>query len=75
MKDWWVYVLQSLESRTGKRGNPLPGFHYVGCTTDPSRRFRQHQGWIVGGGKYTSQHRPWKIVCIYGPYEGQSDAL
>ena len=31
--------------------------------------------WIVGGGKYTSKHRPWVIRAVYGPYEGRSDAM
>lgn len=67
--------MQSLEQRFGKRGNPLPGFHYVGCTTNPARRIRQHNGEILGGGKYTSQHRPWKMMAIFGPYTGQSEVL
>ena len=75
MRTWWVYVIQSLEVRFGRRGNQLPGFHYVGCTTDPSRRIRMHNGEIVGGGRYTSQHRPWVPRALYGPYTGQSEAL
>lgn len=73
--EWWVYVIQSEEKRFGKRGRPLPGFHYVGCTTDVRRRLRQHNGEIVGGGRYTSKHRPWVLRAVYGPYEGQSEAL
>ena len=73
--EWWVYVCQSQQVRVGKRGNPLPGFHYVGCTTDPKRRLRQHNGEIVGGGKYTSKHRPWRMKAIFGPYANQSEAL
>lgn len=73
--EWWVYVVQSLEKRFGKRGNPLPGWHYVGCSTDPRRRLRQHNGEIVGGGKYTSKHRPWELRAIWGPYANQSEAL
>lgn len=74
-RTWWVYVIQSLEVRYGKRGNQLPGFHYVGCTTDPFRRIRMHNGEIVGGGRYTAKHRPWKMMAIFGPYIGQSEAL
>lgn len=73
--EWWVYVIQSQQVRIGKRGKPLPGFHYVGCTTDPRRRLRQHNGEIVGGGKYTSKHRPWRMKAIFGPYANQSEAL
>jgi predicted GIY-YIG superfamily endonuclease len=74
-REWWVYVIQSLEKRYGRRGRPLPGFHYVGCTTDVLRRLRQHNGEIVGGGKYTSKHRPWELRAVYGPYADQSEAL
>ncbi len=75
MAEYWVYVIQSLERRVGKRGKPLPGFHYVGCTTNVERRLRQHNGEIKGGGKYTSKHRPWVIRAVYGPYEGRSEAM
>ena len=74
-REWWVYVIQSLEVRYGKRGQPLPGFHYVGCTTDPARRLRQHNGELVGGSRYTSKHRPWVMKAIFGPYCGQTEAL
>lgn len=73
-KEWWVYVIQSQQPRHGKRGS-LPGFYYVGCTTDVARRLRQHNGEIAGGAKYTSQHRPWVLKTFYGPYYGQSEAL
>lgn len=73
--EWYVYVIQSQQVRIGKRGNPLAGFRYVGCTTDPKRRLRQHNGIIKGGGKYTSKHRPWRMRAIHGPYADQSEAL
>ena len=79
---WWVYVIQSQERRVGKRGNALPGFHYVGCTTDPVRRIREHNGVFANGkpgnkrgGKYTSKHRPWVPRALYGPYKDQSSAM
>lgn len=72
--EWWVYVIQSQKPRVGKSG-PLPGFFYVGATTDPKRRLRQHNGEIKGGGKYTSQHRPWLPAALYGPYGSKSEAL
>jgi len=74
MSEYWVYVIQSQQPRIGKKGK-LPGLHYVGCTTNVKRRLRQHNGEIVGGGKYTSMHRPWMLRAVYGPYEGRSEAM
>lgn len=73
--EWWVYVIQSLVPRFGRRGRALPGFHYVGASTDPRRRLRQHNGEIVGGGRYTSKHRPWELRAVWGPFPDQSTAL
>ena len=79
---YWVYVIQSLQVRTGKRGNPLPGFFYVGMTTDPTRRLREHNGLYANGkpgnpngGKYTAKHRPWEARALHGPYFSRSEAL
>ena len=72
---WYVYVIRSEVPRFSKAGKQLPGVHYVGCTVDIERRLRQHNGKITGGSKYTSCHRPWVLVAIYGTYAGQSDAL
>jgi len=74
-RTWFIYVIQSLEVRFGKTGKQLPGFHYVGASTDPLRRLREHNGEVVGGGKYTAKHRPWKMMAIFGPYCGQSEAM
>ena len=71
MTEWVVYVIQSLE----KRPRGLPGFHYVGCTTDPFRRIRQHNGELSGGGRYSAKHRPWRMRAIFGPYGNRSEAL
>lgn len=79
---YWVYVIQSLKPRTSKKGKPLPGFYYVGMTTDPERRLREHNGLYKDGstgnpkgGRYTSKHRPWVARALYGPYVGRSEAL
>ena len=61
---WWVYVLRSHAGRT-----------YVGSTTDPPRRLRQHNGEIRGGAKCTRGGRPWALVKVYGPYAGRPPAL
>lgn len=73
---WWVYVLQSLSPRVSRSGATLPGFHYVGCTTNPSRRLREHNGELKGRcGKYTAKHRPWRMRAIFGPYVNRSEAM
>ena len=72
---YWVYVIESLVPRYAKNGRKLRGFFYVGMTTHPDRRLRQHNGEIVGGGRYTSKHRPWQMRVVYGPYFSRSEAL
>jgi len=68
---WYVYVIQSL--------TPLPGrdvgFTYVGCTNNPVRRLKQHNGELLGGARFTSKHKPWVPRALYGPYKGRSEAL
>jgi len=72
---WWVYVIQSEEVRfSSKTKRKLPGFHYVGCTTDLARRIRQHNGSLVGGAAYTAKHRPWVPRAAFGPYANRSEA-
>jgi predicted GIY-YIG superfamily endonuclease len=61
---WWVYVLLSCNGKT-----------YVGSTTDPYRRIRQHNGEIRGGAKCTRGGRPWTLEKVYGPYENRSQAF
>lgn len=75
MTVWYVYVLQSLARRYGKRGQVLPGFFYVGCTTDVLRRVQEHNGLKPGGSKWTAKHRPHELRAVFGPYYGQSEAL
>lgn|SRR3989344_2463332 len=72
---WWVYVIQSLVSRQNRKGGPLPGFFYVGSTTDFNRRLRQHNGDVKGGGRYTAKHRPWRMRALFGPYLDRSEAF
>ena len=72
---WHVYVIQSLAPRTNHKGKSLPGFFYVGSTTDPVRRLKQHNGLIPGGGKYTAKHRPWVMRALFGPYTNRSEAF
>ena len=72
---WYVYVIQSQMPRTNRKGKPLPGFYYVGSTTDYCRRLRQHNGEIKGGGRYTAKHRPWVPSALYGTYANRSEAF
>lgn len=73
--NWWVYVIQSQAPRTNRRGQALPGFFYVGSTTDFRRRLKQHNGELKGGGRYTAKHRPWKPAALYGPYVDRREAF
>lgn len=71
---WWVYVIQSEAPRYDRRGKPLPGFYYVGMSTDPDRRLVEHNT-SSKGAKYTAKHRPWVARSLYGPYASRSEAL
>lgn len=70
---WYVYVLKSINIKFAGVDKTAPT--YVGSTTDPVRRLRQHNGEITGGGKYTSMLRPWKPVALFGPYADRSEAF
>jgi len=83
VKPFYVYVIQSEQKRVSKKtGRVLPGYYYVGMTTCPARRLREHNGRYAngkmgkkGGGKWTSKHRPWVARACYGPYYSRSEAL
>ena len=49
-----VYIIQS-----GNRS-------YIGMTNDFLKRWKQHNGILKGGAKYTRNHRPWNHLCIIG---------
>lgn len=59
---WSVYLLSN-GTRT-----------YVGSTTDPARRLRQHNGEIMGGARSTSGKGPWHIVAYVSGFENRSVA-
>ena len=52
---------------------------YLGITTDPQRRLRQHRGEIVGGARFTSRIQksfpdcPWQLVATLSPFPTQSE--
>jgi putative endonuclease len=60
-----VYILRSEADRN---------LMYIGMTNNMERRLKQHNGIISGGGEYTSENRPWKIVVLI-PVASKSDAL
>ena len=57
---YFCYLLRSL--------SPKHSSHtYIGFTTSPLRRLRQHNGLITAGAWRTSRKRPWEVVCVvYG---------
>jgi predicted GIY-YIG superfamily endonuclease len=50
---------------------------YVGCTNNPARRVRQHNGELGGGALATSSplHRPWEILVLVSGFIDRGDAL
>lgn len=63
-----VYILQSL--------NPNhPNRTYIGYTVDLDRRIRQHNGFLVGGAKYTHVGRPYKVVGYVEGFPNKNNAL
>lgn len=53
------YLLRSLRPRCRAT--------YIGFTTDPRRRIRQHNGQIKKGARRTKKKQPWEMVlCVYG---------
>jgi predicted GIY-YIG superfamily endonuclease len=62
---WFVYVLFS----------PSLERHYVGSSTDPDRRLRQHNNLIKGGARCTRAGRPWELAQVFGTYANRSEAF
>ncbi len=63
--EWWVYVIRSQATRVSeKTGKVLQGFFYVGSSTDPRRRLRQHNGELKGGARWTTKHRPHRMMAV-----------
>lgn len=58
---WCVYLLRS--------GNRT----YIGSTTDPRRRLRQHNGEIVGGARAT-RGKTWQLMCWLEGFPNRSVA-
>ncbi len=74
MSTWEEYLLARVhqlppESKEGYlvyilRSYINPSLFYCGSTNNIHRRLRQHNGFITGGGKYTSANRPWEVACV-----------
>jgi predicted GIY-YIG superfamily endonuclease len=64
------YLLRSLDP-----DHPLST--YIGFTTHPSRRIRQHNGILKNGGARRTRRsgRPWTFCCIVGGFESKVAAL
>ena len=62
---YFCYLIRSASSRST----------YVGFTTDPARRLRQHNGELVGGAKHTAGRRPWALLLTVSGFPSQRAAL
>ena len=49
--------------------------NYIGFTTNPNRRIRQHNKEIKGGAKYTSKYNNWKYLFLIGGFKTKQEAL
>ena len=47
MDNWSLYLLENTDNK----------YTYLGVTVNIQRRIRQHNGELVGGAKYTSNHK------------------
>lgn len=62
--DCYCYIL--------RHTNPTTNKTYIGYTTNPARRIRQHNGELVGGAKYTTAQagtvpegkQPWEFMAL-----------
>eukprot|EP00920_Eleutheroschizon_duboscqi_P004652 GHVT01010740.1.p1 GENE.GHVT01010740.1~~GHVT01010740.1.p1 ORF type:complete len:419 (+),score=59.39 GHVT01010740.1:231-1487(+) len=58
------------------RSIPHPTSTYIGFSTDPRRRLRQHNGELQQGGAVrTKRYRPWELMCVVGGFPNKICAL
>ena len=67
---FWSCYLLTPQIRE-KRGRTT----YVGFTTHPRRRIRQHNGEIKGGAYKTRRFRPWEMVAVVYGFRCKFSAL
>ena len=65
---YFCYLLRSLSPRHS-------GHTYIGFTTDPLRRLRQHNGDITSGAYRTARRRPWQLVAAVSGFTSKVIAL
>lgn len=51
------------------------GSSYIGFTTNPRRRVRQHNGELAHGARRTRARRPWHMVLFVGPFTSEVAGL
>ena len=61
---WFLYLIYSLTLRRS----------YVGISTDPNRRLRQHRREIVGGARATAAATDWEFRIVVGGFIDKSSA-
>jgi predicted GIY-YIG superfamily endonuclease len=65
----YLLVSESTDKRARNRT-------YIGFTTDPSRRLRQHNGELKGAGAHrTRAFRPWRLLIFVEGFRSQVQAL
>lgn len=64
MTKFYCYLLKSPSGGT-----------YVGFTTNPKRRLRQHNGEIKGGARYTKRCSQWKMAYLVSGFKTKTHAL
>lgn len=68
MRSYYVYLLGSLKTPNSKAS-------YIGFSTDPEHRLRQHNNEVGGGARHTSKYRPWHHIAIMSGFPNKIVAL
>lgn len=62
--EWFLYLIYSMRKKRT----------YIGISTNPKRRLRQHNREIVGGARATSGATDWEHILILGGFVDKSSA-